>query len=501
MPDEEISVENAFQHHQAGRLEEANTIYRKIIAATPDHPVALHYLGLLMYQVGEDDQSVELLKKAVATKPDYLQAHCNLANTLVELNRGVEAEASCRAALKLDPEKLNAHNALAKALHQQGRHLDAIVSCQKVLDTNPNQADTHATYANALHGLGRFNEALEHFNQAIYFNPQDPEYHNAMGDTYRELSRYSKAARSFQKAIGLDAEEALYHNNLGSALFLQKSYEPAIASYQKAVDLEPRYIMAQQNLANALRTIGRTDEAIQCLENILKDHPDLASTRHNLAALRGETTDTAPKEYVAELFDEFANQFEEHLQNKLHYKIPSLLKTVMENRDLCTTPYDLVVDLGCGTGLAGVEFKDVAKTLIGIDLSQKMIRHAEAKNVYDKLDVNDLVSGLENIEAKINLFMAMDVFVYIGNLRDTFAAVQKSAAPDAFFVFSTEHLASDNDNAPFILQDTSRYAHSKAYIEELGREFGFTIDHFETTDLRKEKDGWIPGGVYILKSD
>lgn len=499
MSDEEISIENAFQHHQAGRLEQANALYRKIISATPDHPVALHYLGLLMFQMGDDIQSVELMKKAVAAKPDYLQAHCNLANTLVDLKQGEDAEASCRAALKLDPEKINAHNALAKALLLQGRDLDAIVSCQRVLDANPHQDDTHATYAGALHNLGRFNEALEHYNQAIYFNPQYPEYYNSMGDTYRELSRYSKAARSFQKAINLDAKEPLYHNNLGSALFLQNSYEPAIASYQKAVDLEPRYIMAQQNLANALRTVGRADEAIVCLKNILKDNPDLASTRHNLAALQGETTDTAPKEYITELFDEFANQFEDHLQDKLHYQIPSLLKTIMENRDLCTQPYDMVVDLGCGTGLGGVKFRDIAKTLIGIDLSKKMIENAQAKNVYDKLDVNDLISGLENIDTKINLFMAMDVLIYVGNLRDTFAAVQKSAAPDAFFVFSTEHLNSGESDTPYILQDTSRYAHTQAYIDDLAQEFGFTIDHFETTDLRKDKDGWIPGGIYILK--
>ena len=494
--DEEQTLNQAFEAHQAERFSRAKRLYRKLLSANPSHPVALHYMGLLSYQMGDAVQSVDLIKKAVEVKPDYLQAHCNLANTLIEMGRAEEAEKSSRAAIALDADKVNAHHALARALHLQGHHSDAIVSCQTALSLNPNLDSTFETLGHSLRSLERFDEAVENYKKAISINPVNPSYFNTIGETFIQMDQLENAVRSFQKAISLDQESGLLYNNLGTALVMLRNYGPAIQSFENAIALEHDFAMGYQNLANVLRVVGRADEAIEALEKALKIDPDLSSARHNLDALRGETTESAPNEYVEELFDDFANQFETHLQDKLEYKIPSLLKNVMIDKGFTNISYNTVVDMGCGTGLSGVEFKDIADTLIGIDLSKNMIEKAKAKAVYDRLEVNDLINGLNDIDRPIDLFIATDVFVYIGNLQDTFEAVKKSAAPNALFIFSTEHLESDDD---FVLQDTSRYAHSKAYIEGLADQFGFTFEHFETTDLRKDKTGWIPGGVYVLR--
>jgi len=459
---QEKTLDDALEHHQAGRLNEAERLYRGLLSTNPNHPMALHYLGLLAHQVGQYEPSIELISKAIAVMPDYVEAHCNLANTLVQLEQAEEAEESCLAAIALDPKAVSAHNHLAKALRMQGRLDDALESCQKALALNPDLADAHET----------------------------------MGTVYSEQGRLEEAVESYLKAISLNPNSASYHNNFGSALYMLGQYDKAVTHYQNAISLQPDYVMAHQNLANALRDAGRIDETIACLKTVLELKPDLTSAQHNLNALLGETTDNAPREYVEELFDQYANRFEDDLQNKLEYQIPSLLKKLLVDAGLAEGKYQKVVDLGCGTGLAGIEFRDIAETLTGIDLSAKMIRNAEKKGVYDQLLVDDLIQGMERVGSKVDLFISTDVFVYIGNLQDAFEAIKNNAAADALFVFSTEHIESDDG---FVLQKSSRYAHSKAYIEKLAEQFGFEVLHFQQVDLRKEKTGWIDGAMYVLK--
>lgn len=461
-PQEEQALDLAVHYHQAGQLPEAERIYRTVLATNPNHPMALHYLGLLAHQVGNNDLSVELFNKAIAVEPEYVEAHCNLANTLLQMGRAEEAETHCREAIAIEPDRVNAYNHLAKALRVLGHFDESIATSQKALALNPDQLDAYETLGSVLGNLGRYDETIE----------------------------------TYQKAIVIHPDAALFHNNLGSALAMQGQPEQAVECYQKAIALQPDFVLAYQNLSNALRGLERNDEAIACLQKALEYAPDVSSLRHNLNALLGNTTDSAPKEYVEELFDPYATRFESDLTQKLQYKMPTVMKETLVKLGLAEGKFEHVVDLGCGTGLAGVAFRDVAKTLTGIDLSKNMVRQAEAKGVYDQLLVDDLVAGLERLDGEIDLFVCADVFIYVGNLQATFAAVRKSAAPNALFVLSTEHTDTTDT---FVLQDTSRYAHAKAYIEALADEFGFTLEYFEQTDLRKEKSGWLAGGIYVLK--
>jgi predicted TPR repeat methyltransferase len=153
------------------------------------------------------------------------------------------------------------------------------------------------------------------------------------------------------------------------------------------------------------------------------------------------------------------------------------------------------VDLGCGTGLCGVEFRDLTEILIGIDLSDKMIAKAKEKNIYDELYVNNLINGLKELESKFDLFISSDVFVYVGDLKDLFYCVSEYATKQSLFIFSTE----DEEGDSFHLRSSGRYAHSKKYITQLASKSGFKLEHFEQANLRKEKGKWIVGGIFILK--
>lgn len=494
-PELEQTLDRALEFHQAGRLPEAERLYREILSTSPNHPMALHYLGLLAHQAGHSEQALVLINRAVAELPDYAEAYCNLANICVQLERAEEAETYCRKALAFEPDNASAYGNLARALILRGHFEEAVASCVKALSFNPNMADVYEVCASALRKFGHLEQAVENYRKAIVLKPNVASYHNNLGTAYHELNRLGEAIACFLKAIALEPDTALFHNNLGAALNADRQLEQAFECYQKAAALDPNSIMALQNIVNVLREMGRIDEAIASLEKILDLDPGHAASRHNLNALQGKTTDSAPQEYVEELFDQFANRFEDDLQVKLEYKMPALLKQVMTDLRLAEKAYDTVVDLGCGTGLIGLHFKDIAHTLIGIDLSKNMIREAEGKGVYDHLHVDDLINGLGRVSAPVDLFISADVFVYIGNLLGTFEAVRNRAAPDALFIFSTEHA----DSGDFVLQSSSRYAHSEDYIQALADQIGFDIEYFEKTNLRKEKHGWITGGVYVLK--
>jgi predicted TPR repeat methyltransferase len=175
--------------------------------------------------------------------------------------------------------------------------------------------------------------------------------------------------------------------------------------------------------------------------------------------------------------------------------MPSLLKKILLNSSLAKNDICRTVDLGCGTGLCGVEFRDLTETLIGIDLSDKMIVKAKEKNIYDELYVNDLINGLKELDGKFNLFISSDVFVYVGNLKNLFNTVSEYATKHSLFIFSTE----DEDGDSFHLRQSGRYSHSKKYIAQLASTSGFKLEHFERSNLRKQKGQWIVGGIYILR--
>ena len=153
-----------------------------------------------------------------------------------------------------------------------------------------------------------------------------------------------------------------------------------------------------------------------------------------------------------------------------------------------------IIDLGCGTGLFGMEIKQFCGHLEGIDLSEKMLDEAKGKCVYNKLIKQDIITYLSNENLNFDYFIATDVFVYIGDLRDVFRLIKSRNKTGGKLAFSTE----DYDGDGFFLEQSGRYSHSKTYIESLCKNFGYELRHFETQPLRKDKTQFITGGLYLL---
>lgn len=202
----------------------------------------------------------------------------------------------------------------------------------------------------------------------------------------------------------------------------------------------------------------------------------------------------APPDYVEGLFDQYAERFDTHLVDELDYRTPELLRDSIA-KAMPERCFARALDLGCGTGLAGVALRDRITHLTGIDLASKMVAVAREKDTYDALHVGDIVAFVDAAEERWDLFAAADVLVYIGDLAPLFAAVRRAASPEAVFAFSVE----SGEGESYALTETGRYAHAPAYINALAAAHGFEIVCERHVTLRKQQGEPVAGDIYVLR--
>jgi predicted TPR repeat methyltransferase len=357
----------------------------------------------------------------------------------------------------------------------------------------PNYAEAHNNLGITLRELGRLEEAEASYRHAIALKPDYASAHNNLGNMLKGVRRLEEAEASCKQAIALKPDYAEAYSNLGATLQELGKLGEAEASYIRAIALKPDLAEAHFNLGNALKEQGRLDEAEASCRQAIALKPDYPSAKHILAALTGDTTATAPQDYVEGLFDNYAPKFERSLVDDLEYKIPSLIAEIII-KDSKLDLLGSIIDLGCGTGLFGEEIKQFCEHLEGVDLSEGMLDQAKEKNVYEKLIKRDIVDYLSTASMNFDYFISTDVFVYVGDLSDIFRLIKFRNKTGGKLAFSTENYDGDG----FFLEQSGRYSHSKTYIDFLCKKFGYTLSHFETRPLRKEKTEFIKGGLYLL---
>jgi predicted TPR repeat methyltransferase len=452
-------LNSLLEHYQTGRLDDAEKLSLSISQKFPEHPFPWKVLGATLKQMGKINGSLVALQKSVQLDPQDAEAHYNLGVLLEELRRLKEAEASYGQAIIL----------------------------------KPNYAEAHNNLGNTLKELGRLKEAEVSYGQAITLKPDYVEAYNNLGVLLENLGRLKEAEISYKKAITLKADFAEAHYNLGNTLKEQDRLKEAEASVRKAIALKPDFAEAHNNLGGLLIKFNRLEEAKTFFKKAVEFKPDYGEAKHLLAALTENTTNSPPREYVENLFDNYAINFENSLINKLEYKIPNKIIEIIVDKNP-SIKLGSVLDLGCGTGLIGNEIKKYCSNLEGVDLSKSMLEKARAKNIYDKLEHKDIVEYLSIKNLDFNYFISSDVLIYVGELSEIFKLIKSRNKLKGKFIFSTEH----TDRDGFFLEQTGRYSHSKKYIESLCNKFGYKLSHFEIVNLRKEKDKFIIGGLYFL---
>ncbi len=282
----QLTIQQAFaqalQHHQAGRLQEAEQLYRQILAQQPGHADALHLLGVIAAQVGRHDTAVDLIRQAIALKPNFPEAWSNLGNALRNKGQLDEAIAAYQRAIALKPNYPEAHSNLGNALSNKGQLNEAIVAYRQAIVLKPNLPEAHSNLGTALRDKGQLDEAIAACRQAIALRPGYPEAHSNLGIALRDKGQLDEAITAYRQAITLKPNFPEAHSNLGTALRDKGQLDEAIAACRQAITLRPGYPEAHINLGNALRDNRQLDEAIAAYRQAITLRPNDAEAYNNL---------------------------------------------------------------------------------------------------------------------------------------------------------------------------------------------------------------------------
>jgi predicted O-linked N-acetylglucosamine transferase (SPINDLY family) len=339
----DAALRQAIAHHQAGRLQEAEQIYRAILQVQPNQPDVNHNIGLLAGQMGNRAAGLPYLKTALAAHPTHNQYTLSYADALLAtghaadaLNvlqaailRGVntaavlalhqraeaallsisgkvavptpdasgqlialfnagqfsEVENQARLLIEQHPETGFFWSILSASLHMQGK--DALHALQKTAELLPDSAAAHNNLGNALKDLRQFEEAVASYRRALVLKSDLAEAHSNLGSALQDLGQLNAAVASLRRALDLKPDFADAHYNLGNALRDLGQTIDAVASYRHALAFKPDYAQVHSNLGNALQALGQLDGAVASHRRALEIAPDMAQAHSNLGnALR-----------------------------------------------------------------------------------------------------------------------------------------------------------------------------------------------------------------------
>jgi tetratricopeptide (TPR) repeat protein len=284
------AMQIASQHHQAGSLQQAEVIYRQVLAQQPAHPDALHHLGLIAHQVGRNDIAVDLIRRAIALRPSYAEAHSNLGNALKAAGELNQAIAAFRQAIALKPTFAEAHCNLSNALRDKGQFDEAVAAARQAIALRPNLPEAHNNLGNALKDS---KNAIAAYRQAIALRPSYAQAYSNLGGALRERRLFDDAVAACRRAIDLEPNLPEAHFNLGAALLDQGQIDQAIAAYRQAIALRPSLTDAYYSLGHALAKKGQLDWAVSVYRQAIAVQTGCANHNLVLALTRKEQADQA----------------------------------------------------------------------------------------------------------------------------------------------------------------------------------------------------------------
>lgn len=283
MEDVSEILKAAIRNHQAGNLQEAEQLYGQVIEENPEHPLALHSLGIVAHQRGQNDIAVGLIAKAISSNPQIPQFRNTHGLVFEAIGRIEEAIRSYEKAISLDPDYAEAYLNLAIALQSNGDFTAAVEKCNQIISLFGDSAQVYNLRGYSLQQQVNFSEAIESYRQAIRLEPDFAEPYTHIGVILNAQDRYTEAAENCKKALELDPDYVEARNNLGVALNGLGRYAEAMENYQRAIGLDPEYAEACYNLANCLQNQNRCAESIEIYRKALRIKPDYAEAHWNLS--------------------------------------------------------------------------------------------------------------------------------------------------------------------------------------------------------------------------
>jgi predicted TPR repeat methyltransferase len=289
---------------------------------------------------------------------------------------------------------------------------------------------------------------------------------------------------------------------MGNLLSRQGRVTEAVAHYSQAIVLNPDDPGAKKMLGIALTCLGQMEEAASVFREWSEKEPDNPVAQHLLAACSGkDVPPRAADDYVKQVFDSFAENFEERLES-LEYQAPELVARAVAG--IFGEPAgDLdILDAGCGTGLCGPLLQPYARRLDGVDLSPGMLDRARATGLYDALEEAELTDFIGSRDQAYDVIVATDTLCYFGDLQAVISAVAGALRPGGFFIFTVERAEDGEISARegYRINPLGRYSHQQSYVCRLIEEAGLALKAVVQGALRQEMGAPVPGLIVTAEA-
>jgi predicted TPR repeat methyltransferase len=414
----------------------------------------------------------------------------SVAIVLQQTGQWAAADEIYRTVLEAAPDHADALHFSGVLAHQQAQSEQAVALIERSLELEPDHADWHSNLGIVRQDRVELDDAVAAYRRAITLEPSHANAHNNLGVVLRAKGEAAAAEAAYRDAIRIDPEHLDAYHNLGVLLNGQKRSHEAAICFSKVITLRPTHPEARRLLALAHCTLGDVDKAIEVFEEWLAEEPDDPIARHMLAACSGRDVPArASDAFVEATFDSFAVSFDAKLA-KLHYRAPALVAEMLARSGVEAANELDVLDAGCGTGLCGPLLAPYARRLVGVDLSERMLAQARARDVYSELVKGELTECLRACAGMFDAIVSADTLVYFGPLEDVVAAAQRALRPGGLLVFTVE----EQDEDGYSLSVNGRYRHARGYVEQVLADAGLRPE-VVPAELRLEAGDPVAGLV------
>ncbi|HKD37167.1 MAG TPA: tetratricopeptide repeat protein [Pirellulales bacterium] len=436
------------------------------------------------------------LRRLLAEAPRQTVVHVHLARFLHRLGRTPEAILIMQEAVRLD-QKPSLLNDLGTLLYAAGDTTAAIEAYHTATDLDPNYVLGALNLADALARGGRLDQAVSAYRRAIALDPKSLDPHVGLAQTLLRAGDPAAAIDECRAALQIDPKHPTALQAMAVALAKIGDFRRAVEFQTAALVSQPQSAAMWHTLGNLLDESGQIEQAANAYRRAIQLDPQSIEAEYDLSALTETNAPRSmPHSYVIRLFDDFAPTFERRLVEELEYHVPEALREAVAPHLAEPPGRSLeVLDLGCGTGLIGRQFRDVAARLVGVDLSQGMLAAAAATGIYDELICDDVVEYMAKTDSRFDVILAADLFIYIGDLQPFFIASAKALRAGGLLAFSIETIS----GSPYLLRRTRRYAHSLSYVTELADRYSMQVLESRPTAIRRGDGGSVAGHVIVVR--
>lgn len=311
-------------YHKDGNIGRAETIFRQILDIVPNHPGALHFLGVIARQCGNLESAIKLISKSIEASPSYHTAHNNLGQTYEALGDVEKAKESYKRAIvekpnyaiahfnlgliaakqreldnaidylttssKLNPCHADTYFEIGKILVHQGKKYKAQIALKTTLELEEGHAGARCLLAQTIMTIGKFDEALKEYEIALNHHPQNTEALNGIGHIHKKNGKFKQSLRYLYQALEINKDNTETLTNLGSTHQSIGDINSATEYFTRVLELAPQAIFAEKcilfiilnNLNYTLDEFfdlhidlrGRHDKAKftnKCFQNRIKD--------------------------------------------------------------------------------------------------------------------------------------------------------------------------------------------------------------------------------------